>query len=87
MDREASEQDLRAYSSSTGTSNGWISATLAVLRAALSSEVFDAARAPSTPDRIAATTGLPDRISDGDPVNDNHFDCETVYISRRCLGH
>ena len=58
--REALQQKLRAYGAAGRTLNGWISGAraLALLRGALSSGVFDAARTPSTVAEISAATGV-----------------------------
>ena len=54
--REALRREVRAYGAAGRTLNGWISGArvLALLRGALSSGIFDAARAPSTVAEISA---------------------------------
>lgn len=52
-------QRLQAYAAANSTVNGWIAGAqaLAILRATLSSGIFDAARTPRTAIEIATTTG------------------------------
>jgi SAM-dependent methyltransferase len=58
--REALRRELLAYGAAGQTLNGWISGAraLALLRGALSSGIFDAARTPSTAGEISAATGV-----------------------------
>ncbi len=58
--REALRRELLAYGAAGRTLNGWISGAraLALLRGALSSGIFDAARTPSTVAEISAATGV-----------------------------
>lgn len=58
--REALQRELRAYGAAGRTLNGWISGAraLALLRGALSSGIFDAARTPSTAEEISDATGV-----------------------------
>ena len=60
MGREALQRELRAYGAAGRTLNEWISGAraLALLRGALSSGIFDAARTPSTAGEISAATGV-----------------------------
>jgi len=62
QDREiaAGREALLAYGAAGRTLNGWISGAraLALLRGALSSGIFDAARTPSTVREISAATGV-----------------------------
>jgi hypothetical protein len=62
QDREiaAGREALLVYGAAGRTLNGWISGAraLALLRGALSSGIFDAARTPSTVREISAATGV-----------------------------
>ena len=65
--REALQRELLAYGAAGQTLNEWISGAraLALLRGALSSGVFDAARTPSTVAGISAATGVEEpRVAD-----------------------
>ena len=58
--QEVLQHELRAYGAAGRTLNRWISGAraLALLRGALSSGIFDAARTPSTVGEISAATGV-----------------------------
>jgi hypothetical protein len=67
MDREAYEEDFRRYQAAGRSFHEWASGAraLALLRGALSSGVFDAARTPSTVEEISAATGVDEaRVAD-----------------------
>jgi SAM-dependent methyltransferase len=67
MDREAYEEDFRRFQAAGRRFHEWASGAraLALLRGALSSGVFDAARTPSTVEEISAATGVDEaRVAD-----------------------